>query len=104
MDRGAGRASPWSHRELDATEHTLTHSTICASSFDLEEYFVRNVKRRKRKGGLGEMGKNLELFGLQLLPFLTPQKVLTLKGKGWVHTCRSMQQKREPRNRHAYRQ
>ena len=50
------------------------------------------------------MGKNLELFGLQLLPFLTPQKVLTLQGEGWVHTCRSVQQKREARDRHTDRQ
>ena len=43
MDRGAWWASPWGHRELDITEHTLSRSTVCASSFDLEDYFVRNV-------------------------------------------------------------
>ena len=43
MDRGAWWASPWGHRELDITEHTLTRSTVCASNFDFDDYFVRNV-------------------------------------------------------------
>ena len=43
IDRGAWWASPWGHRELDITEHTLTRSTVCASNFDFDDYFVRNV-------------------------------------------------------------
>ena len=53
MDRGAWWASPWSHRELDTIEHTLTHSTICASSFDLEDYILcKMLKEEKEKEDL----------------------------------------------------